>query len=476
MQVLLLGINGRYSHSNLALRYLRNEVEAEGHNARLLEFEITSKREDILQAIVGVSERNGVSAEPALLAGEPAPPDVVLISVYVWNALLVRALLPDIRSLLPEARLILGGPEVSYSVDEWLRRHPEISCVVPGAGEQAVRELARRGFGTESRRVYSVPNRPFGEIPFPYRENELAAMSYRYIYYESSRGCPCACSYCVSGREDQAPEFRSLDQTVRELELILAAERRLPSPPIVKFVDRTFNADPERARAIWSFLCTVDSNATFHFEVHPAFLQDEDFAVLAEAPTGRFQFEIGVQSVHRRTLREIRRAGDWARSRPAVARVLELGTVAVHLDLIVGLPHDGPKEIAESIDDVLALKPRRFEIGFLKSLPGTGVRASAAQAGLVVMKDPPYHVLSSAWLGIGDIARLRDIEQLVDAVWNANRFEQQLDALAARRGGYYAALLFLRERANRIGYNLATRQRHKVEAFVEESISECGGA
>ncbi len=467
MQVLLLGINGRYSHSNLALRYLRNEVEAERHSTRLLEFEITSKRQDILEAIVG--------AGSASASGGASSPDVVLISVYVWNALLVRSLLPDIRTLLPEARLILGGPEVSYSAAEWLRSRPEVDCVVCGAGEQAVRELARRDFDSEGRRIYSVPNRPFGEIPFPYQENELASMPYRYIYYESSRGCPCACSYCVSGRDDQPPEFRSLEQTLHELKRILAAERRLPSPPIVKFVDRTFNADQERARAIWSFLCSVESEAVFHFEVHPAFLQDEDFAVLGDAPAGRFQFEIGVQSVHRRTLKEVRRAGDWPRSRPAVERVLELGTVTVHLDMIVGLPHDGPNEIAESIDDLLALKPQRFEIGFLKSLPGTAISAGAAETGLLTMQDPPYHVLSTDRLEIGDIARLRDIEQLTDAVWNAARLERQLDALAARCGGYYAALVFLREQAASKGYNLATRRRHKVEAFVNECLAECSG-
>ncbi len=450
MDVLLVGINGRYSHTNLALRYLRNEIRAEGHRARIFELTISDRRQDILEKIA-IDE-----------------PQVVLLSVYVWNATLVAALIPDLRSLLPKAALILGGPEVSYSAEEWLRKHPEIDCIICGGGEAAVRRLAQQGFVTGAERVLRIPNPPFTQIPFPYLDEDVRGFDFRYIYYESSRGCPCACAYCVSGRADQQPEFRPLDLTLRELDRIIAMEQHLAGPPIVKLVDRTFNADPERARGIWRHLAEAETQARFHFEVHPAFLSGADLEVLAGVPPERFQFEIGVQSVHARTLRDIRRAGSWQSARPMVERLITLGTVAVHLDLIVGLPHDGPEELAASVEDLLALKPHRFEIGFLKSLPGTAIRATAGRNDQVAMHEPPYQVLSNRWLSLGDIARFRRIEQLVDAVWNANHLEAELDGFACICGGYFAALEALSTHAERTGYNLTTRKRHKVEAFLRE--------
>ncbi len=448
MHALLVGVNGRYSHTNLALRYLRNEIRAAGHDAGILEFEITDRRQDMLEAIV--------------LAG----PQVLLLSVYVWNAAIVKALLPDIRSLLPDTALILGGPEVTYSARQWLHARPEIDLIVAGPAEEAVRRLAGADFAIPAERVLAVPNRPFAEIAFPYLEEDFAALDHRYIYYESSRGCPCSCSYCVSGRDDQRPQFRPLELALSELDRIVSAGRRLAAPPIVKFVDRTFNADPARACAIWRHLAQLEAEVTFHCEVHPAFLTEEHFEVFAAAPPGRLQFEIGVQSIHPRTLQGVQRAGAWSRSRPLVKRLIELGTVAVHLDLIVGLPYEGLAEIGASINDVIALKPDRFDIGFLKSLPGTTIRAQTEQNGQIAMQEAPYQVLANRWLSLGEIARLRRVQQLVDAVWNANRLESELDTLADRHGGYFNAFTALLNRAEAAGYNLATRRRHKVEAFV----------
>lgn len=455
MDVLCLGINGRFSHTNLALRYLRNEVRAAGHASEIVEFDISSRRQDILEAVTLRS------------------PQVLLLSVYVWNALLVRLLLPDIRALLPQVRLIVGGPEVSYSADEWLSRHPEIDVLIAGGGEEAVRRLAERQFDSDTR-LLAIANRPFAEVPFPYLEEDFAALSNRYVYYESSRGCPCACAYCISGRADQRPDFRSLATTVAELDRIIAEEARWPEPPIVKLVDRTFNAHPARAREIWRHLLQASTHATFHFEIHPAFLADEDIALLAQAPPGRLQFEVGVQSVHRRTLRAVGRGQNWQKVRPRVQQLLEQTAVTVHLDLIVGLPCEDMGATAQSIDDIVALKPHRFDVGFLKSLPGTAIRDQAEDNAQVTMREPPYQVLSNRWLSVAEFARLRRIEQLIDAVWNSCRLENELDALARRCGGYFAALSALSDRAARVGYNLATRQRHKVRAFLVDALDAPG--
>lgn len=448
MNVLLLGINGRYSHTNLALRYLRNEVRAEGHAARIVEFDISTRRQDILEAIT--------------LDG----PDVVLISVYVWNSLLVRTLLPDIRALLPECRLILGGPEVSYSAAEWLASHPEIDLIVVGHAEEALRQVASAGFGCQTA-VIAVPNRPFQDVPFPYLEEDFAVLAHRYVYYESSRGCPCSCSYCVSGRDDQTLDFRSVETAIEELQRIIAQESRWREPPIIKLVDRTFNARPDRAREIWRYLIATDTRATFHFEIHPAFLTEADMRVLETAPPGRFQFEIGVQSVHGPTLAAIGRPRRWQRFGPAIERLIKLGTIAVHLDLIVGLPHEDLQTMARSIDAIMALKPTRFDLGFLKSLPGTAIRAQAELNGQIAMHHPPYQVMANRWLSVADFARLRRIEQFIDGVWNACHLETEIDALARRYGGYFAALDALQRYAVRSGYNPATRRCHKVKAFLD---------
>ncbi|TVQ98131.1 MAG: DUF4080 domain-containing protein [Spirochaetaceae bacterium] len=450
--VLLLSINARFSHANLALHYLRNELRAEGLEPIMLECEINQRRQEILQRI---------SAHA---------PHVILISVYVWNALLVSLLLPDLRALLPGVRLVIGGPEVSWTAEEWLEHHPGIDVVISGPGEAAVRLLARNGFESPSR-VLSAANPPFSEIPFPYTDEDFPRLHHRYVYYESSRGCPCSCSYCISGRADQRPDYRSAEQTIAELGIIIEQTRNFPAPPIVKLVDRTFNAQPARAREIWAFLAEADTDATFHCEIHPAFLQSEDLALLATAPPGRFQFEIGVQSVHADTLRAIGRSNQWGRSRPRVQELIALGNVTVHLDLIVGLPHDDVDSLTEAVDDLLRLKPHRIDLGTLKSLPGTAIRENAAHHGQIAMRHPPYQVLANNWLTPADFARFARIGELIDAIWNTSRLEQELDAAAFRHGGYGAALFALERHAADTGYHVATRQRQKVEAFLGSATS-----
>ncbi|TVQ20734.1 MAG: DUF4080 domain-containing protein [Spirochaetaceae bacterium] len=472
MVAALVGLNARFTHTNLALLYLRNEISTAGHTAALLEFDTATRRQDIIEAIVFVR------------------PDAILLSVYVWNSVLVGQLLPDLRALLPDSVLILGGPEVSYNAAEWLEAHPEVDYVVTGPGEEAIRLLAVAGFprpgstsasatadaAVLSSRILSVPNRPFAAIPFPYSDDDMSRLSHRYVYYESSRGCPCHCAYCVSGRDDQRVQVKDVDATVDELQRFIDFEPRWAAPPIVKFVDRTFNASPRRAREIWRFLLDAPTGATYHFEIHPAFLTDPDFDLLTTAPPGRFQFEVGVQSVHDSTLHAVGRsaaaAAEWQRIGPAIARLIAIESIEIHLDLIVGLPGENVAAIGASIDKVLALKPDRFDIGFLKSLPGTAIAATAAENQQISMRVAPYQVLANRWLSVSDFALLRRVEQLVDSIWNANHLGNEIDAVAARYGGYFNGLCALSAHADRTGYNLSTRRPHKVAAFVEAALSE----
>ncbi|TVR93159.1 MAG: DUF4080 domain-containing protein [Spirochaetaceae bacterium] len=400
---------------------------------------------------------------------------MLVLSAYIWNSNLIRQLLPDIRALLPEVLIVIGGPEVSYNAQWWLEEFPEIDILISGAGEAAMQHLAASGFALpEGQRLLHLPNPPFAEIPFPYTAADLARLSRRYIYYESSRGCPCSCSYCISGRADQRAEFRPPEQVKQELALILTHEKSYEAPPIIKFVDRTFNARPERARELWAYIIRVKTGAMFHCEVHPAFLQEADFEVLAQAPPGRLQFEIGVQSVVEHTLRVIGRtpgANAWERMRDMVARVLALNSIEVHLDMIVGLPGEDLQQVARTFNEVLSLRPHRFDIGFLKSLPGTRIQEEAQANRQVHMREAPYQVLSNAWLAPADFALLRKVEQLVESVWNMNQLEDELQQGARRYGTLFAFFTELTQHAQQINYDIRTRRRDKVAAFVSSCLS-----
>jgi radical SAM superfamily enzyme YgiQ (UPF0313 family) len=452
MRVALAGINARYTHANLALFYLRNEILSSGHEARILEFHISQPRLEMLEGICLES------------------PDAILLSVYIWNVALVRSLLPDIHALCPRSLLVLGGPEAGYSPEAWLAEFPFISHIVAGAGEEAVRILAESGFSLPGQRILRRKNRPFRDIGFPYRDGDFPLLANRYVYYESSRGCPFRCSYCLSSREDQALESKDAQTALEELRRILAYEKNWPSPPIVKFVDRTFNAQPERARSIWAALAEAESRATFHFEIHPALLAEDDFRLLESVPPGRFQFEIGVQSVNEAALRAVNRGMDWACAKKAIARLLEPGNIHVHLDAIFGLPGEGMAECGATVDQIMSLKPHQVQLGFLKCLPGTALRDQADAFGLTHMAEAPYQILSNSWLSFQDLRLLRDIDKLVDSVWNANRLEGELDALAGREGGYFRAFSCLARAAGREGYNPSTRQEGKVREFLERAL------
>ncbi len=451
MKVILVGLNARYTHSSLSLLYLRRALADIGIQAQIREFHISMPQLEILE---------GICAKGA---------DVLLFSVYIWNSLLVRKLLPDIHALLPQAALVLGGPEAGFQAREWLQDLPFLSAIVRGAGEAAIQKLAAVGF-RPTVKIIEEAGAPFSDIPFPYLPEDFPRMAHRYIYYESSRGCPFSCAYCISSISGLALAEKPLELVKKELAIILAQESSLPEAPIVKFIDRSFNAHPERARGIWEFLMAAQSSGVFHFELHPALLEEEDFRLLAKSPPGRFQFELGVQSVNPVALAQVRRAMDWPRSRENIRRLIGLGIAHIHLDLIVGLPGDDIASCALGINELLALKPQMLHLGFLKLLPGTELEAKAGELGILAMGQAPYQVLRTKDLSFEDICRLKMIEELIDSVWNANHCEAELDALAQLKGGYFAALSYLADIHAQEGFNPSTRQAHKVKAFLDRAL------
>ncbi|OHD81525.1 MAG: hypothetical protein A3J97_13140 [Spirochaetes bacterium RIFOXYC1_FULL_54_7] len=461
MTILLAAVNARFTHASPVLRYLRNAIEAVFKEMGGQAGSGTAKPGAIILREYHIGQNRLEIARDMALAA----PDVLLLSVYIWNAELISAILPDLRAMLPGCRLILGGPEAAYNAGAWLAAHPELDLVVSGEGETAVTVLARAGFSTEAYpdRLMIAPPVDFSAVPMPYRAEDFKALEHRYLYYESSRGCPFACSYCLSSRSDHGLRFKPATLVKAELDGIVATR-----PMLVKFVDRTFNADKARAREIWSHLIREHSGSgsRFHFEVHPALLGFDDFALLEQAPDGLFQFELGVQTIHERTRAAIHRTGDWSREKEAIQRLIALGTVHIHLDMIVGLPYEGMAEVGASFEELSGLGAGHFQIGFLKGLPGTELRKRAGEYGMAFQSAPPYTVLYSSALSARELAALARLEELYDNIGNTGKYRPEMEKAAAFHGGSFAAYLALSGFCINTGFDIRTRNEVKIRELL----------
>jgi radical SAM superfamily enzyme YgiQ (UPF0313 family) len=408
-KILLAAINARYTHSCLALYCLKAFAAGTGNAVTIREYSINRDPDSILEEIA--AER----------------PDAVAFSVYIWNTGIMKRLLPSVKKRCGTGMLVLGGPEVSYNPEAWLAEFPCIDCIITGPGEAGFRELLERG--PAHGRILRIPNPPFREMPAPYGDEDLSALADRYVYYESSRGCPFRCSYCLSSRGDQNYEAKSVETVTRELAHILSHR-----PKLVKFVDRTFNMPGGRHREIWSFLIERFGGgpATFHFEIHPAHLEEEDFALLARAPAGLFQFEAGVQSVNSGVRAACGRTGDWQKEKESLARLIGQGTIRVHCDLIAGLPFENMESAARSFNEVYGLSPGHFQQGILKVLPGTEMRERAAEYGIEYAAAPPYQVRETRWLSADEMQLIDRIAVVADRLYNTKRFPLTLSCLAGR--------------------------------------------
>ncbi len=347
--ILLVGINARYTHSNLAIRYLRNYVSDLSYQITLEEFTINQPLLDILSKIFKLE------------------PEIIALSVYIWNTEIIRKLLPEVHKLLPECKIILGGPEVSYNPQHWLEEFPFLNFIICGAGEAGFRYLIEKKLLVKEQ-IIKIQNPAFNEIKFPYTDDDFPGLKDKYIYYEASRGCPFKCSYCLSSRSDQKLELREFNKVKEELEFLLNKK-----PRIIKFVDRTFNANREFSRNIWQYLIEINPDTKFHFEIYPALLEEEDFILLEKCPVDLFQFEIGIQSTNPATLKAIHRPDNWHKTKEKIQKLISIGNIHIHVDLIAGLPYDEFKHIKHSFNDIYALQADHFQLGFLKILPGTEI-------------------------------------------------------------------------------------------------------
>ena len=430
MKVLLAAINAKYIHSNLGIYSLKTYGEkmlkewglAEQAEISLAEYTINHQMEQILQDIY------------------KRKPDVIGFSCYIWNISYVKVILADIKKVLPDVKIWAGGPEVSYHGEAFLKEEPAVDLVMMGEGEitfahflKALLEgedlkqvpglMVRNADGTFTdtgfRQVMDM-----SQIPFPYAFMDMKELEHRIIYYESSRGCPFSCAYCLSSI-DKKLRFRSLDLVLPELEWFLQAK-----VPQVKFVDRTFNCKKSHAMAIWQYIRDHDNGVTnFHFEIAADLLDKDELDLLSTMRPGLVQLEIGVQSTNEKTLEAIRRKTDIEEIREITETINIWHNIHQHLDLIAGLPWEDLESFKKSFNDVYEMEPEQLQLGFLKVLKGSYMEELIPTCDLLYSAAPPYEVLCTKWLSYGDVLELKDIEEMTEVHYNSRQFTCTLKEL-----------------------------------------------
>ena len=421
MKILLAACNAKYIHSNLAVYNLKSCSGEYSSRVVVKEYTINQLRDDILKDIY------------------LEQPDVICFSCYIWNISFVRELVPDLKKILPQVEFWAGGPEVSYDAVEFLKKNPAFFGVMVGEGEETFHELAGyyierkpetlseiRGVAfrdeNKDRNIVHTGWRELmdlSKVPFAY--SNLTEFKNRIIYYESSRGCPFSCSYCLSSI-DKKLRFRDIELVKKELQFFI--DNKVPQ---VKFVDRTFNCKHDHAMEIWRYITEHDNGITnFHFEISADLLRAEELALMKTMRPGLIQLEIGVQSTNPQTIKAIRRTMDFEKLKGIVEQIHSFGNIHQHLDLIAGLPYEDYDSFHKSFCDVYALRPEQFQLGFLKVLKGSHMMEMTGEYQILYKDREPYEVLSTAWLTYGEILRLKMVESMVEVYYNSGQFKNTL--------------------------------------------------
>lgn len=495
MKFLLAALNAKYIHSNPALYSLR--AYAGEHNAELAqdveiaEYTINQPLEEILADIY---ERK---------------PDAAAFSCYIWNWKMISELLGELHQIMPELPIWLGGPEVSFDAEQLLEEYPFLTGIMVGEGEATFSELlgfyekknsgrysqqfqmqiaafwpgavsqagldsikgivfrdpvSKKIVRTEPRELTVIDSQPF------FYQN-MEGFENRIVYYESSRGCPFRCSYCLSSI-DKKVRLRDMELVKKELQFFL--DKKVPQ---VKFIDRTFNCNHRHAQEIWRYIQKHDNGVTnFHFEISADMLNGEELAILGKMRPGLVQLEIGVQSTNPKTLKEVRRFADLDKLRHAVVRIHAEHNIHVHLDLIAGLPYEDMDSFVRSFNDVYAMRPEQLQLGFLKVLKGSYMEEMASEYSLVYRKCPPYEVLYTKWLSYDDVIRLKKVEEMVELYYNSGQFTHILPVLVRRFGSafemYDRLALFYQEKGYFVNSPARSRRYEVLLEFAEQEDAE----
>ena len=421
MKILLAACNAKYIHSNLAVYDLQAYASDYADHIVLKEYTINQQKDDIMRDIY------------------LEHPEVVCVSCYIWNLSFVKELMADLIKILPGVDFWAGGPEVSYDAEKFLTENSEFKGVMVGEGEETFKELA--GYYVEKnpqnlKDMTGICYRDgdqiihngwrqimdLSSIPFIYKD--LSEFKNRIIYYESSRGCPFSCSYCLSSI-DKKLRFRDTETVKKELQFFI--DNKVPQ---VKFVDRTFNCKHDHAMAIWKYINEHDNGVTnFHFEISADLLREEELQEMSTMRPGLIQLEIGVQSTNPDTIKAIHRTMDFEKLKGIVDRIHSFGNIHQHLDLIAGLPYEDYDSFRNSFNDVYALKPQQLQLGFLKVLKGSHMMEMCREYGIVYKTQEPYEVLSTKWLDYDHVLKLKTVENMVEVYYNSGQFQNTLEYL-----------------------------------------------
>lgn len=421
MKILLVACNAKYIHSNLAVYDLQAYASDYADHIVLKEYTINQQKDDIMRDIY------------------LEHPDVVCVSCYIWNLSFVKELMADLIKILPGADFWAGGPEVSYDAEKFLTENSEFKGVMVGEGEETFKELAGHYVEKNPQNLKNMTGicyrdgdqiihngwrqiMDLSSIPFIYKD--LSEFKNRIIYYESSRGCPFSCSYCLSSI-DKKLRFRDTETVKKELQFFI--DNKVPQ---VKFVDRTFNCKHDHAMAIWKYINEHDNGVTnFHFEISADLLREEELQEMSTMRPGLIQLEIGVQSTNPDTIKAIHRTMDFEKLKGIVDRIHSFGNIHQHLDLIAGLPYEDYDSFRHSFNDVYALKPQQLQLGFLKVLKGSHMMEMCREYGIVYKTQEPYEVLSTKWLDYDHVLKLKTVENMVEVYYNSGQFQNTLEYL-----------------------------------------------
>ena len=474
MKFLLAAINAKYIHSNPAVYSLKTFAKEQRPKAdiEIGEYTINHQMDHVLEDIFR------------------RKPDFVGFSCYIWNISQVLEITRDLHKILPKCEIWLGGPEVSYNAEVILMKEPQIRGIMRGEGELTFTELVSAYMSADYTRINQIqgitcrgfsgtfynngPQRllSMDEIPFYYAD--MTEFENRIVYYESSRGCPFSCSYCLSSI-DKSVRFRSLDLVKKELDFFL--EHKVPQ---VKFIDRTFNCKREHTLGIWKHILEHDNGVTnFHFEVSADLFDEEELALIAKMRPGLIQLEIGVQSTNLDTITEIRRRMNLERLKKRVERIHSYRNTHQHLDLIAGLPYENMSSFLMSFDDVYDMRPDQLQLGFLKVLKGSYMAAHVQEYELKYRSVPPYEVLSTKWLSYQDVIRLKEMEEMVEVHYNSGQFSYTLRLLEkefSHPSSMFLALADYYEKNGLFGFSHNRLARYEIlynflkEKFAEEEL------
>lgn len=463
MKILLAACNAKYIHSNLAVYDLKAYSSDYDEHVILREYTINQPKDEILKDIYSSGA------------------DVVCFSCYIWNISFVRELIRDLVKILPKTAFWAGGPEVSYDAEKFLTEMPEMTGVMVGEGEKtfhdllefyidgkdSLEEISGIAYRTGDKIIHNGWRELMDLSAIPFVYEHLEKFENRIIYYESSRGCPFSCSYCLSSI-DKKLRFRDLELVKKELQFFL--DHRVPQ---VKFVDRTFNCKHEHAMTIWKYILEHDNGVTnFHFEISADLLREEEMELMSQMRPGLIQLEIGVQSTNPETIRAIHRHMDLKKMEHCVNRVHSFRNIHQHLDLIAGLPYEDYDTFHQSFNDVYQMKPDQLQLGFLKVLKGSLMQKEAEGYGIVYKEKEPYEVLSTNWLTYGEVLKLKMVESMVEVYYNSGQFWHTLEYLVPLEKDAFTFYEKLGSFYEKKGYSEISHSRMRRYEILLEYLKE----